>query len=140
MSMHGGGGGAARMGMRSMRQDRKILEHQLKKGTLPRILKFATHYRPALVFFLVVVVIDAVISSVSPLILREIIDVGIYKHRADLVIGLAVLTAVLAIFAAGLQMFARRISALIGLPVGITAVRRREKCGVIRRSLCQRGV
>ena len=114
MSMHGGGGGAARMGMRSMRQDRKILEHQLKKGTLPRILKFATHYRPALVFFLVVVVIDAVISSVSPLILREIIDVGIYKHRADLVIGLAVLTAVLALFDAGLQMFERRISALIG--------------------------
>jgi ATP-binding cassette subfamily B protein len=102
------------MGMRSMRQDRKILEHQLKKGTLPRILKFATHYRPALIFFLVVVVIDAVISSVSPLILREIIDVGIYKHRADLVIGLAVLTAVLAIFDAGLQMFERRISALIG--------------------------
>jgi ATP-binding cassette subfamily B protein len=97
-----------------MRQDRKILEHQLKKGTLPRILKFATHYRPALVFFLVVVVIDAVISSVSPLILREIIDVGIYKHRADLVIGLAVLTAVLALFDAGLQMFERRISALIG--------------------------
>ena len=114
MSMHGGGGGAARMGMRSMRQDRKILEHQLKKGTLPRILKFATHYRPALVFFLVVVVIAAVISSVSPLILREIIDVGIYKHRADLVIGLAVLTAVLALFDAGLQMFERRISALIG--------------------------
>ncbi len=115
MSMHGGGGGgAARMGMRSMRQDRKILEHQLKKGTLPRILKFATHYRPALVFFLIVVVIDAVISSVSPLILREIIDVGIYQHRADLVIGLAVLTAVLAIFDAGLQMFERRISALIG--------------------------
>jgi ATP-binding cassette subfamily B protein len=102
------------MGMRSMRQDRKILEHQLKKGTLPRILKFATHYRPALVFFLIVVVIDAVISSVSPLILREIIDVGIYQHRADLVIGLAVLTAVLAIFDAGLQMFERRISALIG--------------------------
>jgi ATP-binding cassette subfamily B protein len=66
------------------------------------------------VFFLVVVVIDAVISSVSPLILREIIDVGIYKHRADLVIGLAVLTAVLALFDAGLQMFERRISALIG--------------------------
>ena len=65
-------------------------------------------------FFLVVVVIDAVISSVSPLILREIIDVGIYKHRADLVIGLAVLTAVLALFDAGLQMFERRISALIG--------------------------
>jgi ATP-binding cassette subfamily B protein len=100
--------------MRSLRQDRKILEHQLKKGTLPRILKFARHYRRALVFFLAVVVLDAVISSVSPLLLREIIDVGIYKHRADLVVGLAIATAVLALLDAGLQMFERRVSAVIG--------------------------
>jgi ATP-binding cassette subfamily B protein len=114
MSMHGGGGGAARMGMRSMRQDRSILQHRIKKGTLPRILKFAKHYRPALIVFLSVVIVDAVISSVSPLLLREIIDVGIYKHRVALVIGLAVTTAILAIFDAGLQMVERRLSAVIG--------------------------
>jgi ATP-binding cassette, subfamily B, bacterial len=112
MSMHGGGGG--RMGLRSLSRDRKILEHQIKKGTLPRILKFARHYRPALIFFLSVVVLDAIISSVSPLILREIIDVGIYKHHAHLVVELAVVTAVLAIADAGLQMIERRISAIIG--------------------------
>ena len=111
MSMHGAGG---RMGMRGMQRDRKILEHRLKKGTLPRILKFAAHYRPALIFFLTVVIVDAIISSVSPLLLREIIDVGIYKHRAGLVVGLAVATAILAIFDAGLQMIERRISAIIG--------------------------
>jgi ATP-binding cassette subfamily B protein len=111
MSMHGAGG---RIGMRGMQRDRKILEHRLKKGTLPRILKFATHYRPALIFFLTVVIIDAVVSSVAPLLLREIIDVGIYKHRADLVVGLAVATAILAIFDAGLQLIERRISAVIG--------------------------
>jgi ATP-binding cassette subfamily B protein len=109
--MHGAGG---RMGMRSMQRDRKILEHRLKKGTLPRILKFAAHYRPALIFFLTVVIVDAIISSVSPLLLREIIDVGIKNHRADLVVGLAVLTAILAIFDAGLQLIERRISAIIG--------------------------
>jgi ATP-binding cassette subfamily B protein len=112
MSMHGGGGG--RMGLRSLSRDRKILEHHIKKGTLPRILKFARHYRSALIFFLTVVVLDAIISSVSPLILREIIDVGIYKHHAHLVVELAVLTAVLAIGDAGLQMIERRISAIIG--------------------------
>src|SRR5580658_8311318 len=104
MSMHGWGGPAARMGMRSMRQDRSILQHRIKKGTLPRVLKFAKHYRTALIIFLTVVIIDAAISSVSPLLLREIIDVGIYDHRVALVIGLAVTTAVLAIFDAGLQM------------------------------------
>jgi ATP-binding cassette subfamily B protein len=108
MGMHG------MMAGRSMGRDRKILEHQLKKGTLPRILKFAKHYRPALIIFLTVVVLDAVISSVSPLLLREIIDVGIPKHRANLVIWLAVLTAALAIGDAGFQMVERRISAIIG--------------------------
>jgi ATP-binding cassette subfamily B protein len=100
--------------MRSLSRDRKILQHQLKKGTLPRILKFAKHYRPALIVFLTIVIVDAVISSVSPLLLREIIDVGIHHHRADLVIGLAVVTAVLAICDAGLQLVERRISAIIG--------------------------
>ncbi len=114
MGMHGGAGPAVRLGMRSLSRDRKILQHQLKKGTLPRILKFARHYRPVLIFFLIVVIVDAIISSVSPLLLREIIDVGIYHHRADLVIGLAIATATLAIFDAGLQMVERRVSAVIG--------------------------
>ncbi len=108
MGMHG------MMAGRSMGRDRKILEHQLKKGTLPRILKFAKHYRPALIIFLTVVVLDAVISSVSPLLLRAIIDIGIPEHRVHLVIGLAVVTAVLALGDAGLQMVERRISAIIG--------------------------
>src|SRR3984957_20625208 len=114
MSMGGGGmGGGGRMGLGSLSRDRKILEHQIKKGTLPRILRFARHYRPALIFFLSVVVLDAIISSVSPLLLREIIDVGIPRHRADLVVGLAAVTAGLAIGDAGLQMIERRISAII---------------------------
>ncbi len=107
-----GGGGLS--GLRSLRRDRKILEHRIKKGTLPRILKFARRYRRALIFFLSVVVVDAVISSVSPLILREIIDVGIPEHSVHLVVWLAALTAFLAIADAGLQMFERRVSAVIG--------------------------
>jgi ATP-binding cassette subfamily B protein len=115
MSMHGGRmGGGGRMGLRSLSRDRKILEHQIKKGTLPRILKFARHYRPALIFFLSVVVLDAIISSVSPLLLRAIIDIGIPQHRGGLVVELASITAALAIGDAGLQMFERRVSAVIG--------------------------
>jgi ATP-binding cassette subfamily B protein len=115
MSMRGGGmGGGGRMGLRSLSRDRKILEHQIKKGTLPRILRFARHYRRALIFFLSVVVLDAIISSVSPLLLRAIIDIGIPKHRAGLVVELASITAALAIGDAGLQMIERRISAIIG--------------------------
>jgi ATP-binding cassette subfamily B protein len=100
--------------MRSMGRDRKILEHRVKKGTFPRILKFAKAYKPMLIVFLVAVVLDAVVSSVSPLLLRAIIDNGIYKDNKHLIIWLSVLTAVLAIIDAGLSLVERRISAVIG--------------------------
>ncbi len=114
MSMHGGGAGGARLGMRSMQRDRKLLAHRIKKGTLPRILTFARPYRSILTIFLVAVVLDAVVSSIAPLILKEIIDVGFRFRREGLIIWLAVLTAGLAIVDAILSLFERRISAVIG--------------------------
>jgi ATP-binding cassette subfamily B protein len=102
------------MGMRSMQRDRTLLEHRIKKGTLPRILKFARVYKAALIVFITAVILDAVVSSVAPLLLRAIIDIGIAKHREHLVIGLALLTALLAVFDAVLSLFERRISAVIG--------------------------
>ena len=115
MSMHGaGGGGGGRMGMRSLRQNRDILEHQIKKGTLPRILTFAKQYHALLVVFLTAVVLDAIVSSVTPLLFRAVIDIGIKHKREGLVVGLASVAAGLAIFDAILSLFERRISALIG--------------------------
>ena len=116
MSMHSGGsaGRAGRMGMRSMTRDRKLLEHQVKPGTLKRILKFAVHYRGKLTIFLVAVILDAAISSVAPLFLRSIIDNGIAKHNEGLIIWLASITAILALAAAGLSLVERWISSVIG--------------------------
>src|SRR6202167_686491 len=115
MSMHGGpGGGGGRMGMRSMRQNRDILEHQIKKGTLPRMLTYARKYRALLVVFLIAVVLDAVVSSVTPLLFRAIIDIAIKHKRTDLAIALASLGAGLPLFDAVLSLFERRTSAVIG--------------------------
>ncbi len=116
MSMHSGGsaGRAGRMSMRSMTRDRKLLEHQVKKGTLRRILKFARQYRGLLIIFLVAVILDAALSSVAPLLLRAIIDNGIAKHNQRLIIWLASITAILAISSAGLSLVERRISSVIG--------------------------
>ncbi len=100
--------------MRSMRQDRAVLEHRVKKGTARRMLTFAVPYRKILAVFIPVVVLDAAVGAVSPLILRAIINNGILKHDADLVIWLSVLVAVLAIVDAGLVLTERRISAYIG--------------------------
>jgi ATP-binding cassette, subfamily B, bacterial len=102
------------MGMRSFRQDRSVLDHRVKKGTTRRMLRFAMPYRRILTIFLPVVVIDAVVGAVNPLILREIIDKGILGHRAGLVVELAGLAAGLALFTAGLSLYQRRVSALIG--------------------------
>jgi ATP-binding cassette subfamily B protein len=112
--MHGGGAGGARMGMRGMTRNRDILEHRIKKGTFPRILKYARVYKAALIVFITAVILDAIVSSVSPLLLRAIIDHGIAQHREDLIIGLSLLTAALAIIDAILSLFERRISAVIG--------------------------
>ncbi len=115
MSMHGSTGAMhGRSSVRSMKRDRTLLEHRVKKGTLPRILKFARSYRKMLIIFLVAVVLDAVVSSVAPLVLRAIIDRGIAHRRESLIIGLSLLTAALAIFDAVLSLAQRRISALIG--------------------------
>ncbi len=115
MSMHGGGGGGGgRMGLRSMRTDRDILEHQIKKGTLPRMLTYARKYRGLLVIFLIAVVLDAVVSSVTPLLFRAIIDIAIKEKSAGLAITLAVIGAGLALFDAVLSLFERRTSAVIG--------------------------
>jgi ATP-binding cassette, subfamily B, bacterial len=110
----GGGRGGAWAGMRSLRQDRSILQHRVKKGTARRMLTFAVPYRRILAVFLPVVVVDAIISAINPLILRALIDNGIGKHDADLVITLAFLAGGLALADAGLSLTERRISAVIG--------------------------
>lgn len=110
----GRGMAAGWMGIRSFRQDRSVLEHRVKKGTTRRMLRFAMPYRRILSIFLPVVVVDAVVGAVNPLILREIIDRGILGHDAHLVIELAVLAAGLALFTAGLSLYQRRVSAMIG--------------------------
>ncbi len=117
MNMRGhamGGGRGGWGGMRSMRQDRSVLQHRVKKGTARRMLTFAVPYRTILAVFVPVVILDAIIAAVNPLILRALIDNGILKKDAELVIWLAILVAGLALFDAGLALTERRISAYIG--------------------------
>ena len=97
-----------------MRQDRTVLRHRVKKGTARRMLTFAVPYRKILAVFVPVVILDAVIVAVNPLILRSLIDNGIAQKNEDLVIWLGVLVAVLAIADGALALTERRISANLG--------------------------
>src|SRR6202789_91422 len=112
--MGGGGRGGGWGGMRSLRQDRSLLQHRVKKGTARRMLTFAVPYKRILAIFLPVVILGAVISAVNPLILRALIDNGIGHHDADLVIVLACIAGGVALLDAFLSLTERRISAVIG--------------------------
>jgi ATP-binding cassette subfamily B protein len=109
--MMGPGGFTA---LRSLRRDQSVQHEKVPKGTTRRILTFVRPYRSLLAVFLVLVVIDAVVSAANPLIYREIINKGIYRHNVELVVVLAVLVAVLAIIDAGLTLIERFISARVG--------------------------
>ena len=94
-------GGGGFMGMRSFRQDRAVLEHRVKRGTARRMLHFAVPYRRILAVFLPVVILDAIVVAVNPLIFRMIINRGILGHHVHLVVKLSILAAILAVADAG---------------------------------------
>ena len=110
MGGHGQFGGV----MRSMRRDESVTEQHVTKGTAKRMVTFARPYRRILAWFLVLVVIDAVIGVVNPLLFRAIIDTGIKEHNKSLIIGLALTAAVLALIDTGLTIGIRWVSAKVG--------------------------
>ena len=111
---HMGGGPKAFPMLRGLRRDRSVLKHSVKSGTAKRMLHFAKPYRKVLALFMVVVIIDAVVTAINPLILRAIIDKGIIGKNQSLVMTLALVAAALALFDAGLSLYERRVSAVIG--------------------------
>jgi len=100
--------------LRSLRRDQSVQDQKVPKGTTRRILTFVRPYRRLLVVFLVLVVVDAVVSAANPLLYKAIIDRGILAHNVDLIIALALLVAALSIADAGLSLVERFISARVG--------------------------
>jgi ATP-binding cassette subfamily B protein len=100
--------------MRSFVRDKSVTKHKIAPGVIKRILRFAKPYRKLLYVFLAIVVLDAAIGAINPLILREIINKGIIGHHRSLIIDLALLVGGLAIIDAVFEFFERFISAKIG--------------------------
>ncbi|HEX9335507.1 MAG TPA: ABC transporter ATP-binding protein, partial [Pseudonocardiaceae bacterium] len=99
---------------RSLHQDRSVLKTTVRPGTWRRMFTFIWPYRRILTGFLLVVVLDAGISVLNPLIYREIINGGILGRNAGLVVDLALLLAGLSVFDAGLSILMRWVSAKVG--------------------------
>jgi ATP-binding cassette subfamily B protein len=100
--------------IRSFRQDPSITHQKLKKGTVRRILTYARPYRGALIAFMVTTALDALITVVSPLLLRAIIDRGILPRNQAIVIAIAGALAAVALFDAFLGIANRWFSSRIG--------------------------
>ncbi|MBI9114916.1 ABC transporter ATP-binding protein [Sanguibacter suaedae] len=110
----GSGFGGPGGGMRSFRQDSSVKDHTLARGTVSRVLRFATPYRRQLVAFLGLIAVDAAIGAATPLILKAIIDDGITPGRRDVVLWLSGLVAVLALASGALTLGQRWLSSRIG--------------------------
>lgn len=102
------------MSFRSFTADSSVKDRKLKPGTIKRIVSFALPYKRFLIFFLITVVIDALLIVATPLLLRNLIDDGVIPRNADLVTQLALLVALIALLDAIFNIIGRWFSARIG--------------------------
>ena len=102
------------MSFRSLTADSSVKDQRLKAGTVKRIASYAAPYRTALIFFLLTVVVDAILVITSPLLLKRLIDEGVIPGNPGLVTQLALLVGLIAIADALFSMIGRWFSARIG--------------------------
>jgi ATP-binding cassette, subfamily B, bacterial len=100
--------------MRGFRMDPSVTKQKLKPGTVRRIAAYAKPYRLLLAIFLLATGVDALLTVVNPLLLRDVIDHGILARNDRVVIVIAIAVAAVAIVDAFLGFAIRWFSARIG--------------------------
>ena len=100
--------------MRGMRMDPSVTKQKLKPGTVKRVARYARPYRVQLAIFLFCTALDACITVVNPLLLRELIDNGIVKRDQTVVIVVALTAVAVALFDAFLGVVNRYFSSRLG--------------------------
>jgi ATP-binding cassette subfamily B protein len=103
--------------LRSFGQDSSVLKKKIKRGTARRTLEFAAPYSWLLALFLLVVVTDATIGIINPLIYRRVINDGILNGNISLIVQLAVFAAALGLLDVVLGMIQTYLSARIGASI-----------------------
>jgi ATP-binding cassette, subfamily B, bacterial len=104
VAYHGGG----------FRMDPSVTKQKLKPGTVRRIAGYARPYRGLLAAFLAGTALDAVITVVNPLLLREVIDHGILARDEKVIVTVAIAVGAVALFDVFLGFVNRWFSARIG--------------------------
>jgi len=106
--------GPGMMMARGFRMDPSVTKQKLKPGTIRRIAGYARPYRVQLTLFLIATALDACITVVNPLLLRELIDGGIVTKDEGVVVVVGVTVAAVAVFDAFLGVVNRWYSSRIG--------------------------
>ncbi|MCW2754531.1 MAG: transporter related protein [Marmoricola sp.] len=90
--------------MRAMRADPSVVDQKLTRRTLRRVAGFARPHRRLIAGFLVLVVLDAALVVVTPLLVKHLLDDGILGHNGSVVtwvavamVGVALLDAILGV-------------------------------------------
>jgi ATP-binding cassette subfamily B protein len=94
--------------------DPSVTKQKLRPGTVRRIARYARPYRWLLAAFLLGTGLDALITVVNPLLLREVIDHGIIAKNDRVIVVVALAVAAVAIFDVFLGFANRWFSARIG--------------------------
>jgi ATP-binding cassette subfamily B protein len=100
--------------MRSLRSDRSVVDQKLTGRTVRRVFGFARPHSRLLTAFIVLVVIDAALVVVTPLLVKALLDHGILAHDGRVVTTVALAMAGVALFDAGLGVASGYLSSRIG--------------------------
>ena len=100
--------------MRALTSDQSVKDAKLKPGTLKRILKYAIPYRTIFILFFIALIIDAVLTIATPLLLKSLIDDGVIPKNGPLVTKLALFVGLIAILSAAFNIIIRWWSSRIG--------------------------
>jgi len=100
--------------VRSLTRDASVTEHELRPGTTRRVLTYAGPYRAQIGVFLALVVLDAVLTVATPLLLKTIVDNGVLPKDSGLVVRISLVVAAIAVVTALETMLQRWYSSRIG--------------------------
>ncbi len=100
--------------MHSMTKDSSVAERRLAPGTRRRVLQYARPYRRQIGWFLLLVVLDAMLVVAVPLLFKSIIDDGVIPQDSGVVVRLSLVVAVIALVEGALTLVQRWFSARIG--------------------------
>jgi ATP-binding cassette subfamily B protein len=110
MMVHGPG----MMAARGFRMDPSVTKQKLKPGTIKRVAGYARPYRLQLSIYLIATAIDAAITVVNPLLLRELIDNGIIAKDQGVILVVTLTVVGVTLFDALLGVVNRYFSSRIG--------------------------